>query len=270
MNVEVTTVSKKPQQLSQAQAAIYVLSGEELRRMGITNIPDALRLVPGIQVASIDSNKWAVTVRGFNDRFANKLLVLIDGRSVYTPLFAGVYWEAQMVPLADIDRIEIIRGPGGTLWGANAVNGVINIMTKRSDETQGALASVVIGNEERGFGTLRYGGKIGDDFSYRVYGQFRSRDTGFQQMGAHDDWQLGQGGIRTDWDLNSKDSLTIQGDYYRGDAGQQITTPVSPDAGPMAPAAVTTFDEDVKLRGGNALVRWRRTISNSSPISAPR
>ncbi len=266
MLVEVTSVSKKPQNLAQAQAAIHVLSGEDLRRMGVTNVPDALRLVPGLQVAKIDANKWAVSSRGFNDRFANKLLVMIDGRSVYTPLFAGVYWEAQMVPLQDIDRIEVIRGPGGTLWGANAVNGVINIISKHSNETQGMLASAGFGNEERGIGSLRYGGKAGDAMTYRLYGQFNSRDTAFQEGGAHDDWQLGQGGIRTDWDITSKDTFTLQGDYYQGDAGQRITTPVSPNARALAPAALTTFDEDVKLKGGNVILRWKRAISESEEL----
>lgn len=267
MNMEVTSVSKKPQKLSQAQAAIHVLSGEDIRRMGITTIPDALRLVPGLQVARIDSNKWAVSARGFNDRFANKLLVLIDGRSVYTPLFAGVYWEAQMVPLQDIDRIEVIRGPGGTLWGANAVNGVINIITKSTQDTQGAMASVTYGNEERGLGTLRYGGKAGDALAYRLYGQFMSRDSAFQEGGAHDDWQLGQGGLRTDWQPDTNDTVTVQGDYYQGTAGQRITTPVPADATPLAPANLTTVNEDVKLRGGNILFRWHRLLSDKEDFT---
>ncbi|MCA9475938.1 MAG: TonB-dependent receptor plug domain-containing protein, partial [Nitrospira sp.] len=267
MNMEVTSVSKKPQKLSQAQAAIHVLSGEDIRRMGITTIPDALRLVPGLQVARIDSNKWAVSARGFNDRFANKLLVLIDGRSVYTPLFAGVYWEAQMVPLQDIDRIEVIRGPGGTLWGANAVNGVINIITKSTQDTQGAMASVTYGNEERGLGTLRYGGKAGDALAYRLYGQFMSRDSAFQEGGAHDDWQLGQGGLRTDWQPDTNDTVTVQGDYYQGTAGQRITTPVPADAAPLAPANLTTVNEDVKLRGGNILFRWHRLLSDKEDFT---
>src|SRR6185503_11456156 len=152
---------KKKQRLSDSAAAAYVLTNEDIRRSGVTTIPEALRLVPGVEVARITSNTWAITIRGFNERFANKLLVLIDGRSVYTPLFAGVYWDIQDVVLEDIDRIEVIRGPGGTLWGANAVNGVINIITKKASETQGALLSVGAGTEEIGFGTARYGMKLG-------------------------------------------------------------------------------------------------------------
>jgi iron complex outermembrane receptor protein len=136
MDIEVTSVSKKPQKKSEAAAAIFVITNTDLQRWGVTNVPDALRRVPGLQVARIDANKWAITSRGFNSRFANKLLVLVDGRSVYTPLFAGVYWEANEVMLEDVERIEVIRGPGGTVWGANAVNGVINIITKSAADTR--------------------------------------------------------------------------------------------------------------------------------------
>ena len=160
MDIEVTSVSKKPQKQSEAAAAVFVITNDDLRRWGVTNIPEALRRVPGIEVARIDANKWAITSRGFNSRFANKLLVLIDGRSVYTPLFAGVYWDSQDVVLEDVDRIEVIRGPGGTLWGANAVNGVINIITKSAAETQGSLVSLTAGNEVKGIGTVRHGGRM--------------------------------------------------------------------------------------------------------------
>jgi len=167
MSLTVSSVSKKDETIADAPGAIYVITQEEIRRSGVTSIPEALRLAPGVQVNRMDANKWAITIRGFNGRFANKLLVLMDGRAVYTPLFAGVYWEVQDYPLEDIDRIEVIRGGAGTLWGANAVNGVINIITKEVRETQGFLLSAGTGSEEQGFGTLRYGSQTGQNLFYR-------------------------------------------------------------------------------------------------------
>src|SRR5881394_2688458 len=155
MNLKVTSVSKREQKLADAPAAIYAITQEDIRRSGARSIPEALRMAPGLEVARIDENKWAITSRGFNGRFANKLLVLIDGRSVYTPLFSGVYWNVQDTLLEDVDRIEVIRGPGAALWGANAVNGVINITTKSAKETQGGLITGGAGTEERGFGGVR-------------------------------------------------------------------------------------------------------------------
>ncbi len=160
MNMEVTSVSKKEQKLSSVAAAIFVITQEDIRRSGATNIPDLLRMVPGLDVAQINANTWAISARGFNLEFANKLLVLIDGRAVYTPLFGGVYWDTQDVPLEDIERIEMVRGPGGTVWGANAVNGVINVITKGTADTQGGLLTGGGGTQAQGFGTLQYGGKI--------------------------------------------------------------------------------------------------------------
>lgn len=172
LDLEVTSVSKRPQKLSEAPAAVTVVTGEDIRRSGVTSIPEALRMVPGLHVAQIDGSKWAITARGFNSQFANKLLVLIDGRSVYTPLFSGVFWDVQDVMLEDIDRIEVVRGPGGTLWGANAVNGVINIITKPAAETQGALVSVGSGSIERYFSQARYGGTLGENAHFRVYAKY--------------------------------------------------------------------------------------------------
>jgi len=169
MNVEVFSVARKEQKLFSSAAAISVITQEEIRRSGLTSLPELLRLVPGLQIGRVDANKWALTARGFNGRFANKLQVLIDGRSLYTPLFAGVFWREQDLLLADIERIEVIRGPGATLWGANAVNGIINIITKEAAETQGMQASVGFGSEERGFGSARYGGSWGDGGYYRVF-----------------------------------------------------------------------------------------------------
>src|SRR5215813_2077246 len=172
MNLEVTSVSKRSQKVADAAAAIFVLTQEDIRRSGARNIPEALRMVPGLEVARIDENKWAIGARGFNGRFANKLLVLIDGRSVYTPLFSGVYWDIQDVPLEDIDRIEVIRGPGATLWGANAVNGVINIITKDASSTQNGIITADAGNELKASGGARFGGKLGNSTYYRAYSKY--------------------------------------------------------------------------------------------------
>src|SRR5580693_6358056 len=157
-NVEVTTTSKEPEQVWKTSAAIYVLTQDDIRRSGATSIPEVLRLVPGVEVARINSDHWSIGIRGFGAVLASKLLVLIDGRSVYTPLFAGVYWQAQATPLEDIERIEVIRGPGGTIWGANAVDGVINIITKSAKDTQGSMLSLGGGNVAQGFMDLRQGG----------------------------------------------------------------------------------------------------------------
>src|SRR5438094_3365038 len=172
MNMQVTSVSKRTQKVADAAAAVYVITQEDIRRSGATNIPEALRLVPGVQVERIDENKWAISSRGSNGRFANKLLVLIDGRSVYTPLFSGVYWNVQDVMLEDVDRIEVIRGPGATLWGANAVNGVINIITKSAKSTQSALVSAGGGTETLGSGGVRYSGALNKGLYYRAYAKY--------------------------------------------------------------------------------------------------
>lgn len=265
MNIEVTSVSKKRERLADAAAAIFVLTSADIQRQGATNIPEALRLVPGLQVARIDASKWAITSRGFNGRFANKLLVLLDGRSVYTPLFAGVYWEALDMPIEDIERIEVIRGPGGTLWGANAVNGVINIMTKKASDTQGGLVSMSLGNEESGAVTLRHGGRFSDQGSYRIYGRFDSRDESWSALEAHDDSELGQLGFRADW-AAGEHSYTLQGDIYDGTAGQQLTTPFPPGATVATPAQ-TTFVEDVELYGHNLLFRWSHQADDNRSMS---
>ncbi|MDH3560056.1 MAG: TonB-dependent receptor [Gammaproteobacteria bacterium] len=262
MDIEVTSVSKKPQKHSEAAAAIFVISNDDLRRWGVTTLPDALRRVPGLQVARIDANKWAITARGFNSRFANKLLVMIDGRSVYTPLFAGVYWESHDVPLEDIERIEVIRGPGGTLWGANAVNGVINIITRQAGDTPGTLVSAGAGNEERGFGSVRHGGRLNNGADYRVYAKHSSRDAGGNSTGAHDDWELGQIGFRSDWDRGERDSFTLQGDYYDGKAGEQVHIASGPLNNPPA-----TFVGDTGLSGGNLLFRWQRVAKENSEFA---
>ena len=200
LDAQVTSVSKKPQSLSDAAAAVFVISNEDLRRSGVTNVPDALRMVPGVYVARIDANKWAVTARGFNGRFANKLLVLVDGRTVYSPSFSGVYWEMQDVMLEDVERIEVIRGPGATVWGANAVNGVINIITRHAADTQGGLVALGAGSEEQGFAGGRYGARLGEGTYGRIYAKAFARDE-FEYpdgRGAGDDWEALRGGFRLD------------------------------------------------------------------------
>ena len=195
MEVEVELASRKPQRISDIAAAISVLTDEDLQHSAARTIPDALRVVPGLQVASVDANKWVVTARGFAGLFANKLLVQIDGRSVYTPLFSGVFWESQDVILADVDRIEVIRGPGGTMWGANAVNGIVNVVTKSAAETPGLLLEVGAGFEEERFGTFRYGRSLTEEVAVRGYAKYFRRDasTAARDHSVDDGWDAGRG-----------------------------------------------------------------------------
>lgn len=227
LDIEVTSVSKKKEKLHAAAAAVYVLTEEDIRRSGASNIPDLLRLVPGLSVARLDASSWSVTSRGFSGRYAQRLLVLIDGRSVYTPLFSGVEWEARHVFLENIERIEIIRGPGGTLWGANAVNGVINIVTKEAKDTQGGLLSVGAGTEEKAFGAFRYGGHLPRGGYYRFYAEYFDRDDGKLERGnaARDEWELSRSGFRVDWDLANDDRLTLEGDLFATDVYQTFALP---------------------------------------------
>ena len=260
-NLPVTSVSKKPEKLSHAAAAITVITQSELQQSGATTIAEALRLAPGLEVARVDSHTWAVSSRGFNDPFANKLLVLIDGRSVYTPLFSGVYWDVQDTMIEDIDRIEVIRGPGATLWGANAVNGVINIITKSAKETQGGLLVGGGGTEELGFGSVRYGGKLGESAFYRVYAKYFSRDSSVVPDGdtADDRWQMGRIGFRMDWDVSSASALTLQGDAYGGQLDQTYNFPSL-----TSPTGRQLESKKVDVSGGNLLGRWHQEFSASS------
>ncbi len=263
MNVEVTSVSKHEQRLMDAPTAIYVITNEDIRRSGSTSIAELLRMVPGLQVARISANKWAITSRGYNSEFSNKLLVLIDGRSVYTPLFAGVYWDIQDLILEDIERIEVIRGPGAALWGANAVNGVINIITKRARDTQGGMITAGAGNQERGFGSIRYGSKMGHSAYYRVYAKYFDRNQSVDETGrdSADGWDVLRGGFRFDWDISTADSLTVQGDIYHGDIGQRLKQTLA------VPPFSSSFDEQIGTEGGNVLARWSRVISPESSLS---
>jgi iron complex outermembrane receptor protein len=263
MNIEVTSVSKKEEKLFQTAAAVYVITQDEIRRSGLTSIPELLRLVPGVTVARIDGTKWAISARGFNGRLANKLLVLIDGRSVYSPETSGVYWEVQDLLLEDIERIEVIRGPGGTLWGANAVNGVINIITKRAEDTQGVLVTAGGGSEERGFGSFRYGARMGEHADYRVYGKYFKRIGLVDALGrsANDGQQALRAGGRVDWTLTDRDELTLQGDIY-GTRLRETPTVVSPD-NPFAPFA----NRPGEFTGGHVLGRWTRAFSKRSDLA---
>jgi iron complex outermembrane recepter protein len=259
-NVEVTTASKEPVTVARTPAAVYVLTSEDIRRSGATSIPEALRLVPGVEVARIDSNKWSLGMRGFTGRLSRSVLVLIDGRSVYTPLFAGVYWEVQDTLLEDVDRIEVIRGPGGTIWGANAVNGVINIVTKNSKDTHGMVVSAGGGSVDQGLVNFRLGSG-NKSVDYRIYGKGFFRGSEFHPDGREfDDWRMGQGGFRTDWSLHQRDTLTIQGDLYEGVAGQRVGITS------YSPPATINVEQNAKLAGGNLLGRWRRDLTTGSDI----
>jgi iron complex outermembrane recepter protein len=263
IEVFVTSVSKKPQALFQTPSAVYVLTTEDIRRSGATNIPDLLRLVPGIQVSRINMNKWAITSRGFNGRFATKLLMLIDGRNVYSPLFSGVYWDAQDTLIEDIERIEVIRGPGGSLWGTNAVNGIINIITKHSADTQGGLISAGGGNEERAFGEVRYGGKIDDGRTYRIYAKGFEREEGWRTESTQrdDQWQSERAGFRSDMSLSSQNELMLQGDFYHQHADELLAVPqLTP---PYSVSTPDTFEGN----GGFLLAKWHRRRANTSDIS---
>ena len=257
MEIEVTSVSRREEPLFEAGAAIFVLTADDLRRSGATSVAEALRLVPGMQVARTNASEWAITVRGFNNQFANKLLVLTDGRSIYTPLFGGVYWDVQDLLLEDIERIEVIRGPGATLWGANAVNGVINIITKSAEETAGWLVGAGTGNVERVLGSVRYGGRSTGNVHYKAFANYHEMDDFVNADGgsAADGWQLGHGGFRLDWKRRPTDLWTLQGDVYSGEMGKTITQS-TPN-----PPFTQTLDTFADVAGGNAIGRWTRAFS---------
>jgi iron complex outermembrane receptor protein len=263
MNVEITSVSKQKQKVSQAPAAVAVISQDDIRRSGLNSIPELLRLSPGLDVARLTGSTWAISSRGFNDIYANKLLVVMDGRTLYTPLFSGVYWEAADYVLADLDRIEVVRGPGATLWGANAVNGVINITSKSARDTQGWLVSGRAGNEEYD-SAARYGGKIDDKTFYRVYGKWRDVDNMELAGGddSHDGWDSLRGGFRIDRYATDKDTLTLQGDVFTSRLGQTLALPSF-----VPPTFHTASFGDASESGGNVLGRWTHVISDVSDFS---
>lgn len=250
MQIDVTSVSRRSEPLSQAAAAVTVITQEELRRSGVASLAEALRLANGLHVARANQGTWAISARGFNTTTANKLLVLIDGRSIYTPLFSGTFWDVQDTLLEDVERIEVIRGPGATLWGANAVNGIVNIITKRAEDTQGGLVTAGGGApEQRGFGGVRYGGTLGDRGHYRVYGKYFDRGPLVFSDGdsARDPMQMGQAGFRSEWKSAAADAFTLQGDAYNGQLGEAIR-------------------DDTRLDGGNLLGRWSHHASDRSDL----
>jgi iron complex outermembrane receptor protein len=249
MNVEVTLVSGRPERLTSTPSAIQVITGQDIHRAGATSLPEALRLAPNLQVSQINSYGWVVSARGFSALFSNKLLAMIDGRTIYTPLFGGVSWDVQNVVLEDVDRIEVVSGPGGTLWGANAVNGVINVVSKTARHTQGLYVSGASGSYLADWAVARYGGTIGDKLAFRVYALRSDRDATLNANGSASSnaWQLTQGGFRADYEASASDSLTVQGDFYEG--------------------TEDTLPAHSRLDGQNVLARWTRGISDDSDLS---
>ena len=261
MNVRVTTVSREESTVARSPAAVFVITPEMIDRSGATTIPELLRMVPGLSISHIDSSKWAVGSRGFADRFVGKLQVQIDGRSVYTPVNGGVYWDTFDYPLQDIERIEVIRGPGASMWGADAVNGIINVVTKPAKDTQGGLLSVGGGTEVHGMSTLRWGGKIHDQLHYRAYGKWFENGTGYNTKGdARDDWRQGRFGFRMDWQPHPEDSLLFSGEYFIGLSGRRDLR-----ASPTSPSTyIVTNTEDEESKGGNLNLRWTHDFSKDS------
>jgi iron complex outermembrane recepter protein len=261
--LQITTVTRRSQPVRTTASAVYVITGEAIRRSGFTQLPEILRLAPGVEVARSGSHSWTISIRGFNDDLSNKLLVLIDGRSVYSPLFGGVFWDAQDTLIQDIERIEVVAGPGGTLWGSNAVNGVINIITRDAGETQGGLVEVGAGNERRGFASVRYGWQRGTSVAARAYLKYSDNDSSELPDGqdALDSWQSVQAGFRLDRDRSPQERLTVQGDVYDAELGSLLrgdfTLGTLP--GPDQP-------RDVDIGGLNLLARWDRDLDNGSHV----
>jgi iron complex outermembrane recepter protein len=263
-NVEVTSVNKEPESVWNTPAAISVLTNEDIRRSGVTTILDALRLVPGVDISRNDAIGYSVGIRGFETVFSKGLLIMIDGRSLYNTLFGGVYQDLPDYPLEDIDRIEVIRGPGATVWGANAVNGVINIITKSSKDTQGGLVSVGGGSVDQFRNTVRYGGKHGK-MTYRVYEESFSIGPEFHSqpgtVNNYDDWWTARGGFRTDWEAGSRDTLTFQGDIFSSREGEQTSIAVF-----NPPSEIFPIFRD-RVSGGNLLLHWKHTLTTTSDIA---
>ena len=255
LNVEVTSISMRPEKLSEVASAIQVITGEDIHRSGVTRLPEAMRLASNLQMAQANSHDFAITARGMNGLpsaggiLANKLQVTIDGRSVYTPLFGGVYWDVQNVMLPDLDRVEVVSGPGGTIWGANAVNGVINIVSKSAKETQGLYASATAGSFIQDQASLRYGFQINPKIFIRVYGQrFDQRNTLLKNgSDANDAWNMTQGGFRMDYYLSKNNTLTLQSDVYGGDENDSVKRAIT--------------------NGQNVLARFTHNFSDKSNLT---
>ena len=266
MNIQVTSVSKKEQTLSKTAAAVFVIDKEDIHRSGATNIPDLLRMAPGVDVAQIDGGHWAISIRGFSDVYGDKVLVLIDGRSVYNETFSGVTWEAMDMPLEDIERIEVIRGPGGTVWGANAVNGVINIITKSAKATQGGLLSADASSRTNAGGLVQYGGKIGSAGTYRVFDKYFNIAPAVPagQLPALDGSHGFHEGFRSDWDLSPRDSLTVEGDVLQTEGGATSVNAVIANA---LPFVTKTIPDEIRYASGSIVGLWNHTMANGSDMS---
>ena len=260
-NIEITSVSKRAERLSDAPTSIFVITRDDIRRSGATSLPEALRLAPNLQVARASANGWAISSRGFNSSSANKLLVLVDGRSVYSPLFSGVFWDVQDLMLEDIERIEVISGPGGTLWGVNAVNGVVNVITRSSAATQGRLLALGAGNQEAQ-AALRQGGALGDGGHYRIYARqgHRSHTETDDGRAVDDASHTTQLGFRADWKRES-DSFTFQGDAYDGKRQQ-------PMPGTINISGVDLALGTIAVSGGNLVARWERRLAEEASLTA--
>lgn len=257
-NFDLYSLSKKKESSFDVAAATYTLTSEDIRRSGITSVPEALRLVPGVQVSRMDGNKWAISVRGFDRQYSNKLLVMVDGRIVYTTLFSGVFWDIHDYVLEDIDRIEVIRGPGGSIWGANAVNGVINIITKNAAQTQGTYVSQIMGNQDRSITEARYGGKTQSDDSYRFYVKKAVRDglDRYDTKGKnHDENRQDRAGFRYDISSIKDSQVSVHGDFFSGVAENYFATLNNPNK------------NDKNSKGANLVVNWDKKISNKSNFS---
>jgi iron complex outermembrane receptor protein len=261
LNVEVTSVSRRAEGLRDAAAAVTVITSEDIRRSGATHIAEALRLAPGLHVARQNSNVWGVSSRGFSSVNSEKLLVLSDTRSIYTPLVSGVQWSIQNYLLADVERVEAIRGPGAALWGSNAVNGVINITTRDARDTHGQYLEAGFGGFEGQWLAARHGGETAGGRHFRVFGQFSDHEASATQVtGTDDEWHIGHVGFRTDWDGEGSDTWTVQGDAYAGEMGQlEPAVIVLGRPGPQPP-----FRAEVS--GGNVLARWRRPGEGDSEL----
>ncbi|GAB6062956.1 TonB-dependent receptor plug domain-containing protein [Deferrisoma palaeochoriense] len=264
--VQVTSVSRKPQKLAETPAAVYVITAEEIRRSGATTLAEALRLAPGVEVSRINASTWAVTIRGGADRFSNKLLVLVDGRSVYTPLFSGVYWDVQDIALQNVERIEVIRGPGASAWGANAVNGVINVITKPAAETQGWTAEALAGTEERAQGFLRYGTRVAPGVWARGHLRYADRDAGGDALGvdADDDWQALRGGFRVDGEPGGADRWSLQAEAYRGWNDLAYADATRRVLGAEDLLGLPVLEDRVRTHGGWILGSWTHVTEGFS------
>jgi iron complex outermembrane recepter protein len=263
LNTPVTSVSKKEAKLARTAASVFVINQDDIRRSGATNIPDLLRMVPGVEVAQINNNSWAVSIRGFNQLYSNKVLVLVDGRSVYSPVFSGVFWDQIDMPLEVIERIEVIRGPGASVWGANAVNGVINIITKSSKAAKGGLVSATTSTEGDASGMSAYGGDLGSNGSYRAFAKYSEVAGSEEPDGspAHDSWSRLHSGFRSDWDLSASDTLTVEGELFSNRESQGLYR------FPFSESSETPYMQQVDVAGGNLLARWTHTLANGSDFT---